>query len=119
MPPLDPQLVHDVVQLHKSGIKRRAIARALHISRNTVRSIIAEHNDAREQVHSAFKRTHTSKKRSSKLDAFRERIDELLKTYSDITAQRVFEILRENGFDGSYTQVTRSSSFSASHLDLP
>ena len=104
MPPLEPQLVHDVVRLHKSGMTWRAIARALHISRNTVRAIVTSHDDARAQVHSALALPRSSK-RPSKLDAFRKRIDGLLELYSDITAQRVFEILREEGFDGGYTQV--------------
>jgi transposase len=104
MPTLDGQLVHDVVQLAKSGMKWRAIARALHISRNTVRAIVTGHDGARQQVHAALRRPRTSA-RPSKLDAFRPRVDELLKTYPDITAQRVFEILREQGFTGGYSGV--------------
>jgi transposase len=44
-------------------------------------------------------------RRPSKLDPFRPQIDELFRRYPDITAQRVFEILRERGFDGGYTVV--------------
>ncbi len=43
--------------------------------------------------------------RPSKLDPFRAQIDALFKTYPDITAQRVFEILRDAGFGGGYTGV--------------
>jgi len=105
MPPLDPQLVHDVVKLDKSGMKWRAIARALHISRNTVRRIVTDHEGARTAVHSALPRPPT-RLRPSKLDPFRAQVEELLKTYPDITAQRVFEILRgEKGYQGGDTIV--------------
>jgi transposase len=105
MPPLDPQLVHDVVDLDKSGMKWRAIARALHISRNTVRRIVNDHEGVRTAAHSALPRPSTPG-RPGKLDPFRPRVEELLKTYPDITAQRVFEILRdENSYRGGDTIV--------------
>jgi len=107
MPPLDEQLVHDVLALDRDGMKWRAIARALHISRNTVRGIVTEHAQVREQPHAALV-VRRSLPRPSKLDPLRPRIEELLKTYEDITAQRVFEILREEkGFDGGYSGVKR------------
>ncbi len=99
MPPLDEKLIYDVVQLDRSGMKWRAIARALHISRNTVRQIVTGHDAARLEVHSAL-RAPRKVQRPSKLDPFRTQIDELLKAYPDITAQRVFERLCEKGYDG-------------------
>jgi transposase len=105
MPPLDEQLVHDVVQLHKEGMKWRAIARALKISRNTVRQIVNDHEAARGAPHSVLPARRRLERRS-KLNAFRPRIEELLRAYPDITAQRVLEILRgEAGFENGYTQV--------------
>ena len=104
MAPLDEKLIYDVVQLDKEGMTWRAIARALHVSRNTVRQIVTGHGRDREQPHTAL-RVRRSIVRPSKLDAFRAQIDELLKTYPDITAQRVFESLREKGFAGGYTAV--------------
>jgi len=101
---LDEQHIHDVVQLARSGMKWRAIARALHLSRNTVKAVVTGHDGVRDAQHSALKRPR-SNARPSRLDAFRAQIDALLKTYPDITAQRVFEILREKGFEGGYTGV--------------
>ena len=69
--------------LDQQRMKRRAIARALKISRNTVRQILAEHGEARATPHSALP-APTSLVRPSKLDPFRGRIDELLKTYSGV-----------------------------------
>jgi transposase len=102
--PLDENLIHQIVQLTKERMTRRAIARALHVSRNTVRQILAEHGEARTREHTALARPPL-RRRCSKLDSFRPKIDELLREYADITAQRVFEILREQGFDGGYTGV--------------
>ena len=104
MPPHDGQLVHNVVQLAREGMKWRAIARALHLSRNTVKEIVTGHDVARNAVHSALPRPR-SIARPSRLDAFRAQIDELLRKYPDITAQRIFETLRESGFVGGYTGV--------------
>jgi len=103
MPP-DENLVYSVVQLAKGGMKWRAIARGLHISRNTVRQIMSTHGEARTSEHSALVGRRT-RPRPSKLDPFRAKVDELLRQYADITAQRVFEILREEGFDGGYSGV--------------
>ncbi len=94
MPPPDERLIHDVVQLDREGMKWRAIARALKISRNTVRQIVREHGRARQSPHSALP-ARRSVRRPSKLDPFRPQIDELFRLYPDITAQRVFEILGE------------------------
>ncbi len=101
---IDETLIHDVVRLDREGMKWRAIARALRISRNTVRQIMLEHGRARNDPHSAL-RAKRSARRASKLDPFRPQIDELFRLYPDITAQRVFEILRDKGFDGGYTVV--------------
>jgi transposase len=103
MPP-DEGRIHDVVQLARDGLSRRSIARALKISRNTVRDILDDHDAARQDPHSALPKQRTSR-RPSKLDTFRPKIDELFRLYPDITAQRVFEILGEKGFDGGYTVV--------------
>lgn len=103
MPPKE-KLVHDVVMLHRQKMSRRAIARALKVSRNTVRWILTEHSGARQAPHTALP-ARRSIIRPSKLDPYRPQVDGLLTTYPDITAQRVFEILRERGFEGGYFGV--------------
>jgi len=104
VPPLDEQRICDVLELDRQGMKWRAIARALRISRNTVRQIVREHGLARQRPHSALP-TKPSYRRRSKLDRFRPQVDELFRLYPDITAQRVFESLREQGCDGGYRVV--------------
>jgi transposase len=101
------ELVHQIALLAKQGESRRAIARALGVSRNTVRSLLAAHAEDREATHVALAPRPTRAPRASKLDAWRPRIAELMAKYADITAQRVFERLRSEGFDGGYTGVKR------------
>ena len=100
-------LVHRVVTLDGDGLSARAIARALGISRNTVKDVIEAHRAARSAEHSALSPAATRMPRAKKTDSYVPRIHELLKTYPDITAQRVFEILRAEGFDGGYTAVKK------------
>jgi transposase len=101
------ELVHRVVTLADAKMSRRAIARSLGISRNTVRSILDAHEAGRDAEHSAIDERPKRAPRPSKLDPFKERARELLGRYEDITAQRVFERLRDEGFDGGYTAVKR------------
>ena len=103
-PSSPPATAHDVVLLTRQGMSRRAIARALNMSRNTVRKILAAHGKARTKEHTALE-TKPIQKRPSKLDSHRGRVDALLKEFPDITAQRVFEELRATGFLGGYTGV--------------
>jgi len=99
------QLVHRVVTLAAQGMSRRAIARALSVSRNTVKNILLSHGQERARPHSALPPKSKRAPRSSKLDSFKSRIAELLDKYPDVPVQRVFEILRDEGFDGGYSTV--------------
>jgi transposase len=99
------ELVHQVVLLTKEGMAARAVARALGVSRNTVRKILRAHQKARDTGHTALAAPPARAPRATKLDAHHERVGELLTRYPDITAQRVFEILKEEGFTGGYTGV--------------
>lgn len=101
------ELVHAVVVLAKKGEPRRAIARALGVSRNTVRALLEAQESGRETEHVALPAPSSRAPRPSKLDDHKPRVGELLLRYPDITAQRVFEILRGEGFEGGYTAVKR------------
>lgn len=103
------ELVHQIVTLARDGVSRRAIARAVGVSRNTVKSVLAGQADAREaEAIPLPPRALSRAPRASKLDAFKPKVAELMARYADITAQRVYEILRtEQGFAGGYTAVKR------------
>lgn len=99
------ELVHRVVTLHVQGLRWRAIARALAISRNTVRKILLAHQTARQSEHSALPRPPERVPRQKMIDAFAPKVAELFARFPDITAQRVFEELRDAGFSGGYSAV--------------
>jgi transposase len=101
------ELIHQLVTLHRQGLSARAIARALGISRNTVKALIAAHATARETGQPALPACPERAPRASKVDTYAPRVAELLRRYPDITAQRVFETLREEGFAGGYTAVKK------------
>ncbi len=101
------ELVHQAALLAKQGESRRAIARALGVSRNTIRTVLAAHALGRATEQVAITPRPSRAPRAKKIDTWRSRIAELMARFADITAQRVFEILRDEGFDGGYTGVKR------------
>lgn len=101
------ELVHQAALLAKQGEPKRAIARALGVSRNTIRTLLAAHALGRATKQVAITPRPSRAPRAKKTDAWRSRIGELMARFADITAQRVFEILRDEGFDGGYTGVKR------------
>lgn len=101
------ELIHQVVVLTTQGMSRRAITRALGVSRNTIKKILRAHGRQREAGHTALAAPPQRAPRARKIDVYAPRVDELLARYPDITAQRVFEILKDEGFDGGYTAVKK------------
>ena len=99
------ELLHAVVMMAKQGQSQRSTARALGVSRNTVRVLLDEHAHERVVEHSSVSPPPTRAPRPSKLDEFKPRFGELLVRFPNITAQRVFEILKDEGFMGGSTAV--------------
>lgn len=101
------ELVLQVVTRAREGQTRRSIARALNISRNTARKILVEHARTQQLPHLAITPKPARVPRARPLDAHRATIAKLLEEYPNVTAQRIFEELREKGFSGGYTAVKR------------
>jgi transposase len=101
----EQEVLLEVTQLSRGGMSRRAIARALGVSRNTVRKLLARHQVQRSTPNLALKAPPKQAPRPSKLDGYREAVEHLLTRFPDITAQRVFEELQRQGFEGGYTAV--------------
>ena len=101
------ELVHQIVTLAADGMSKRAITRAVGVSRNTVKAVLAAHAVQRAAPHSVLPAPAAQAPRPKKTDAFHARIAELFVRCPDITARRVFEILRDEGFDGGYTAVKK------------
>jgi transposase len=101
------ELELQVVTLTAQRMTRRAVARSLGISRNTVKRILLDHAQQREQPHTALPKPHRGAPRAKLIDDVVTRVTALLTTYPNITAQRVFEILKDEGFNGCYSTVKR------------
>jgi transposase len=99
------ELTQQTVTLHREGLSRRAISRALGISRNTVTKLLRAHAKARQEPHTALPVPPLRAPRAKKTDDHCAQIEQLLDKYPDITAQRVFEKLGESGYDGGYTAI--------------
>lgn len=99
------ELVNEIVNLRRQGMSRNAIARALGISKNTASDIIKEHDLAREEPHSALPSEPSRAPRATKLDPHKDYIRNLLEHFDGITAQRIFEKLKEKNYSGGYTAV--------------
>lgn len=97
------ELENTVVTLYGRGWSIRRLSRELHISRKRIRRILVSKSVLRDTT--PEERIRSRKRRVSKLDPYKDEISEILKEYPDITGQRVYEKLREKGFDGEITIV--------------
>ena len=91
---------NEVIRLWYGGASRRRIARQLGVNRKTVARVLAEHQNRR-----AGQPLAEGTRRPSLLDSFDKTIVELLARYPDLTAVRLHEELRHQGFKGGYSIV--------------
>jgi transposase len=99
----DENLENSVITLHAKGWAIRRISQEMGISRGRVRRWLVSNSVLRDTT--PGDEITLKKKRQSKLDPYKGFIAELLEKYSNITGQRVYEHLRQRGFDGKITIV--------------
>ncbi len=92
---IDRQTVFEIHRLYNLGFKERKIARTLRLSRPTVKKYI-ENPDLQRRK---------QKIRSSKLDAYQDRIKQLLEQDPEVKAPVVLQRIAKEGFDGKITIV--------------
>lgn len=97
------QVENTVITLHRQGWSIRRISRELGISRGRIRRLLISNADQRKASDEPIVKTRSARK--SKLDPYKELIGQLLEKYQDITGQRVFEHLTEQGFEGKISIV--------------
>ena len=91
---ISKRTIFEIHRLNDLGWKERKIARELRLSRPTVKRYLKNP----EQVHQTFTR-------ASKLDAYRELIDQFLEQDPTVKAPVVLQGLQQHGFDGKITIV--------------
>jgi transposase len=97
---------NEIVRLSEQGLSQRRIAQQLQVSRHTVHDALQQVATARAEGMSAVAPTRPAR-RGHSLDAFDDVIGQLLERYANLTAQRLWEELRQRGFTGSYPTVWR------------
>jgi transposase len=99
----DEQLENAVVTLHASrGWSIRKISREVSLSRSRIRRILTSNNALRD-ASTEEGRAAEKRPRESKLDPFKDDIQELLARYPKITGQRLYEHLTQKGYAGGIT----------------
>jgi transposase len=102
---MNSDLVHKIVALSRGGASMRRIAQSLGVGRGTVKKALGQIEQARSGGPSEAPRV--APMRGSQLDAYDPVITDLLARYPNITAQRVFEELRQLGYAGGYTILSQ------------
>ncbi|MDA8308631.1 MAG: IS21 family transposase [Deltaproteobacteria bacterium] len=89
-----------IVTMHAEGWSIHALSRRFKIGRNTVRRILRKNERNRKDSVDLPTRKLP---RKSRLDPYMPRIQTLLEQFPDITGLRMFEELRDAGYDGGIT----------------
>jgi transposase len=89
----------ELILRSRDGASVCSLSRLFEISRNTVRRILRKHAQERKS-HEILPRMQV---RTSKLDEFKPRITQLLEKFPKISGLRMYEELKDEGFDGGIT----------------
>jgi transposase len=101
---MNEDIRHEIIRRRQGGASLRGIAKDLDLARATVQSVLRRWQAERAGQEAAGEWT-APERRPSQLDAYDDAIRQLLDRYPDITATRVCEELRRQGFTGRYTIV--------------
>ncbi len=100
---MNEPLRNEIIRRWREDQSIRGIARCLGISRQRAARVIREHEQGRQEGSPHPDLPRLGKPRGSMLDPFQPAIEQLLARYPRITAMRVFEELRRQGYEGGYT----------------
>lgn len=92
---IDKRTVLEIIAMKEQGFSMRSIGRQLQIDRETVAKYLSGHQPEQQKWTA----------RKSKLDPYREMIEEMVTNCPDVKAPVVMQRIREKGFDGKITIV--------------
>jgi len=98
---MNEQKRNEIVNRWQAGASIRQIAHDLGLARNTVSKVLVQVQARREG--DALR--SPSRRRTRQLDRYEQFLLELLARYPELTAVRLWEELRKQGFTGGYTTV--------------
>ena len=98
--PMNEQKRNEIVSRWQAGASIRQIARDLALARNTVSKVLAQVQARRE---GNVPNRHATA--DPPLDRYEPFLEDLLARYPELTAVRLWEELRKQGFTGGYTTV--------------
>jgi transposase len=95
---------HDIVQRFQAGQSQRRIASDLHLARSTVQQVLAG-VAAQRASGAVLPELQPRSRRPRQIDAYDAALQDLLRRHPQLTARRLWEELRAQGFPGGYKQV--------------
>ena len=98
-------LEHLVVTMYAQGWSIRGLVSHFGIGRNTVRRILRKNQAQRDEGHDIIAKKTKRIVKDSKLYPYAPLMQELLDKFPNITGQRMFEHLKEAGFEGGISIV--------------
>ena len=98
----DEAFENSVIYHHGQGWSIRRLGREYHCGRNRILRILRENEHRRTMGVNHLKEPRVY---PSKLDPYKEHIQDLLQKFGDITTQRIYEQILEKGYPGKITMV--------------
>lgn len=97
------ELEHLIITLRAEGWSIRALSRRFQMGRNTLRRIWRKNASARNEGHDIL--TSKQAPRESKLDPFLSVMKESLEEFPQLTGERLYEKLKDQGYEGGISIV--------------
>ncbi len=96
---------HEIISRFHAGQTQRSISRELGIGRGRISRVLTQHDQDRDGQQPLTTLPKPSQRRKSLLDEYEDSMHELLARYPNITGVRMFEHLKQRGYQGSYSSV--------------